>query len=153
MGYASAIMNTPVIVELSAKRVVGCVVISSMEPNLCPSAWDAFVPRMSEVDIEGECFGVARWDYPGLAEGYFAYIAAFESSMNPPEGMEAWDVPGGKYARVEVPNLESIRSTIDWFHGEWLPGSGLVKGSGPYLELYPETFPASPEFSLLFSVE
>ena len=150
--YAGGMMIDPVIVDVPARRVVGMVVISGMEPNLCPTAWDAFVPRIQEVAIEGDCLGVVRWDYPGLAEGKFAYMACFESSMEAPEGMEAWELPAGRYARVEISELESIRPTIGVFQETWLPQSGLSAGSGPYLELYPETFPESPEMSLLFSI-
>ena len=145
-------MLTPSIVDVPARRVVGMVVISPMEPNLCPTAWDQFVPRMSEVEIEGDCLGIVRWDYPGLPEGQFAYMAGFVSSMEPPAGMEAWELPAAKYAEVGVSGLDAIRSTIGAFHEEWLPTSGFSKGTAPYLELYPESFPQVPDFSLFFSV-
>ena len=143
----------PEIIELPSRRVVGIKVISPMEPNLCPTAWDAFVPHMSEVEIEGDCYGVCRWDYPGLAEGHFAYLACFESSMNPPEGMEAWELPDGMYASVEIPGLDTIRPTIGQFYDEWLPSSAFEAGEGYFSELYPETFPESPKLTLLFPVK
>ena len=93
----------PKIVDVPARRVVGMVVISPMEPNLCPTAWQAFEPRIREVAIEGVCLGFVRWDYPGLPPGHFAYMACFESSMAPvPEGMEAWELPAATYAGVGI---------------------------------------------------
>jgi predicted transcriptional regulator YdeE len=144
---------SPVLVDVPARRVVGVVVISPMEPNLCPTAWHAFEPRIREVAIEGDCLGVCWWDYPGLTEGHFAYMACFESSMVPPEGMEAWELPAARYASVEISGLEAIRPTIAEFYDAWLPQSGLSAGSAPFTELYPETFPESPKLNLLFSVE
>ena len=128
------------------------VVLSTMEPNLCPTAWDKFVPRIPEIEIGGECLGVCRWDYPGLADGQFAYMAGFVSSMEPPEGMEAWEIGGGEYAEVTIANLDSIRPTIGRFYEDWLPASGFKAGRLPYLEIYPEEFPHPETLSLCFSV-
>jgi predicted transcriptional regulator YdeE len=79
-------------------------------------------------------------------------MACFESSMVPPEGMEAWDLPASRYASVTISGLEAIRPTISAFYDEWLPQSGLSAGSAPFTERYPETFPESPELTLLFSI-
>ncbi len=143
----------PKIVDVPARRVVGVVVISPMEPNLCPTAWQAFDPRIREVAIAGDCLGVVRWDYPGLPRGQFAYMACFESSMAPPDGMEAWELPAATYAEVRISGLNAIRPAIAEFQASWLPTSGWQSGSAPYLELYPESFPASPELSLFFAIQ
>ena len=145
-------MFEPKILPRRSVRVVGMVVLSTMEPNLCPTAWDKFVPRIPEIEIGGECLGVCRWDYPGLADGQFAYMAGFVSSMEPPEGMEAWEIGGGEYAEVTIANLDSIRPTIGRFYEDWLPASGFKAGRLPYLEIYPEEFPHPETLSLCFSV-
>jgi len=142
----------PRIITRPAARVVGILVVSTMEPNLCPTAWEQFVPRMPEVEISGECLGIARWDYPGLAEGQFAYMAGFVSSMQPPTGMEAWEIDSGDYAEVTVSNLDSIRPAIGELYEKWLPTSEYVSGSLPYLEVYPEEFPHPQTLKLCFSV-
>lgn len=134
-----------------ARRVVGMVVRTADHQDI-PAMWDRFVPRMGDVAIEGECFGVARWT-ENLPDGQFAYLAGFESSGEAPDGMEVWDLPSAEYARVRVDRLDEIRPTIDRFHAEWLSTSGFKRSSAPYLEHYPEAFPQDPTLYLLFGVE
>jgi predicted transcriptional regulator YdeE len=139
------------ILSQPARRVVGMTVRTANSADV-PPLWDRFIPRMKEVPIEGECFGVARWN-ENLPDGQFAYLAGFESSQAPPEGMEAWDLPASEYARVTIGGLDEIRPTIDWFHQEWLPTSGFKRNEAPFLEHYPEEFPTIPTLHLLFSIE
>jgi len=139
-------MNVEHIVE-PKRRVVGMADRSQVSDEI-PKLWDRFVPRMQEIAISGECFGVIR----STGDGW-EYLACFESTGDAPEGMEVWDLPGGHYLRVQITSLDELRPTMHRFYAEFLPESEYEGADRPTLEHYPPSFPERPEMNLLFAVE
>lgn len=151
----------PGIKNLPAFTVVGMTRSYTMETTKeIPRLWDAFVPRMKEIDgaLGGRAFGVC--ESGGSDDGgteketsEFQYTAALEVSAfhGPvPTGMRALVVPAGDWAVFRhVGPVEEIARTYDHVYGTWLPASGWDVVGGLDFELYGEDFddenPSSPE--------
>jgi AraC family transcriptional regulator len=73
--------------------------------------------------------------------GEFDYIAGHEvsSAEKLPEGMVAFEVPGGRYA-VFATTLPAIGETFQNAYHKWLPEAGHRLTGGPDFELYDERF-------------
>ncbi|MEP2706631.1 MAG: GyrI-like domain-containing protein [Roseibium sp.] len=63
------------------------------------------------------------------------------------EGLEYFDVSGGKYAVLEHTGpYQTLNSAYEWLYGHWLPDSGLEPKDAPPLEVYindPRTTPSA----------
>ncbi len=130
------------IVERSEFTVVGLRYRGRNENNEIPQMWEAFHPRISEIKsmvTDRLAYGIsADMDQ---STGEFDYIAGFEvsSAEEVPEGMVAFEVPGGKYA-VFTTTLPKIGETFQNAYHAWLPEAGHQPTGGPEFELYDEQF-------------
>jgi AraC family transcriptional regulator len=145
------------IVERSPFTVVGLKVRSKNENNEIPQLWQVLGPRTSEIENmvdDTAAYGISANVDKETRE--FDYIAGFEvsSAEDVPEGMVAFEVPGGKYA-VFATTLPKIGETFDQAYHTWLPEAGHQPAGGPEFELYDERFdPQDPnsEFGLYIPI-
>lgn len=147
----------PKTVQKSGFTVVGLKYHGENENNEIPQMWQELGPRTGEIaHMAGEdaAYGIsANMDETGA----FDYVAGFEVSSieDVPEGMVAFQVPGGKYAVFRT-TLPKIGETFQNAHRSWLPQAGLQPTGGPEFELYDEQFnPQDPtsEFDLYIPVK
>jgi AraC family transcriptional regulator len=130
------------IVERGTVTVVGPKYHGKNENNEIPQMWQAFHPRVSEIKnmvTDRLAYGIsASMD---METGEFDYIAGFEvsSSKEVPEGMVAFEVPGGRYA-VFATTLPKIGEAFQSAFHTWLPQAGHQPSGGPEFELYDEQF-------------
>ncbi|WP_341367206.1 AraC family transcriptional regulator [Yoonia sp. BS5-3] len=70
-------------------------------------------------------------------------LPGFPDQLN---GLEYFDVVGGKYAVLEHKGpYPTLKAAYEWLYGHWLPGSGLEPRHAPALEVYiddPKTTPS-----------
>jgi AraC family transcriptional regulator len=129
-------------IQKPAFTVVGLRISTKPKSPEIPKLWDAFVPRMGELQNISEpytSYGVMTNVGDGLA--YMAGNPVSEMTELP-EGMSRWDIIETMYAVFES-TIPTLPETFDYIFGTWLPTSGYQQGSGPLLERYGETF--SPE--------
>jgi predicted transcriptional regulator YdeE/DNA-binding transcriptional MerR regulator len=142
----------PKIVSQPAFTVVGMKYRGKNENNEIPQLWQAFGPRMGEVQhkVAPEvAYGVcSTFDEQS---GEFDYVAGFEvdSTAGIPEGMVSFEVPGGKYA-IFTCTLPTIGEAYKYAFETWLPQSGHRRADRPDFELYDEKFEPSVLDSEMF---
>lgn len=150
-------METKIVVR-GAFTVVGLKYRGKNEHNEIPQLWQALGPRTGEIEHLADdtaAYGIsANMD---MASGEFDYIAGFEvsSAEDVPEGMVAFEVPGGRYAVFRT-TLPQIGETFQNAYHTWLPQAGLQPTGGPEFELYDEQFdPQDPtlEFDLYIPIK
>jgi AraC family transcriptional regulator len=148
----------PKIVSRPAFVVVGLKVRGKNENNEIPQLWQAFGPRVREIQNivdDRVAYGISvNMDE---STGEFDYVAGFEVSASEeiPEGMVRFEVPGGKYA-VSATTLPKIGETFHNAYHTWLPESGYQAAGGPELEVYDERFDSedpNSEFDLYIPVK
>ncbi len=77
--------------------------------------------------------------------GVFSYMVGIMKGpeMNVLEGLEVWEVPGGRWA-VFSTQLSNIHACFDYIMSTWIKESGVVMREGPMVERYPAGFNGQP---------
>ena len=146
------------IVERGAFTVVGLKYRGKNENNEIPQLWRVLGLRTGEIENLADntaAYGISANMDKESSE--FDYIAGFEVSSTEglPEGMVAFEVPGGRYA-VFTTTLPKIGETFHNAYDTWLPQAGHRLTSGPEFELYDDQFdPQDPdsEFDLYIPIK
>jgi AraC family transcriptional regulator len=149
-------MNTLILkvtfVTKPAFTVVGLRLRTMPKSPEIPKLWDAFVPRIGELQNISEpyvSYGVMA--SAGDALDYMAGNALSEVTELP-AGMSRWDIAETTYAVFES-TISTLPETFDTIFGTWLPTSGYKQAEGPLLERYGETFsPDNPVVSVYIPV-
>jgi AraC family transcriptional regulator len=143
----------PTFVTKPAFSVVGLRITTKPKSPEIPKLWDAFVPRMGELQNVSEpyaSYGVMT----GVSDGldYMAGNPVAEMTELP-AGMSRWDIAETTYAVFES-TIPTLPETFDYIFSSWLPSSQYKQGSGPLLERYGETFsPDNPVVSIYIPVQ
>jgi AraC family transcriptional regulator len=146
------------IIERLPFTVVGLKYRGKNEQGEIPQLWGRMGPRTGEIQNlvdDTAAYGIsANMD---METGEFDYIAGFEVSNaeGVPEGMVAFEVPGGRYA-VFSTTLPKVGETFHNAYHTWLPQARHRPGGGPEFELYDQRFdPQDPdsEFDLYVPIE
>lgn len=145
------------IVERPEFIVVGLKYRGKSEQGEIPQLWQALGPRSGEIEMVDDTAAYGISANIDQETGEFDYVAGFEvsSAEDVPEGMVAFEVPGGRYA-VFSTTLPKIGETFDQAYHTWLPQAGHQPRSGPEFELYDERFdPQDPdsEFDLYIPIK
>lgn len=157
----------PQIVEFGPYHAIGMRYVGKNANNEIPKMWEEqFIPRAGEIarpEGPSGAFGVCRC-LPGVTDGSFEYIAAFQASEDAsvPEGMVAVEVPKGLYAAFEVPSLAQIgqawHAAPCWFEksekweGRCGPG-GCECDEYPCFEYYPPDFDGAGKLYIYMPVK
>lgn len=143
----------PTFITKPAFSVVGLRISTKPKSPEIPKLWDAFVPRMGELQNVSEpyaSYGVMTSVGDGL--DYMAGNPVSEV-IELHAGMNRWDIAETIYAVFES-TLPTLPETFDYIFGTWLPASEYKQGSGPLLERYGETFsPENPVVDIYIPVE
>jgi predicted transcriptional regulator YdeE len=122
-----------------------------------PSFWARLQSRIPEITNScGPAMGVVSRS--GKA-GCVSYAACIQVSdpKKVPEGLDIIALPAGDYAEfVHEGPVSDLFRTCDHIYRSWFPGSGLLMGDGPMVEIYPENFRGhepNPRIRLLVSVK
>ncbi|MEN0068206.1 MAG: AraC family transcriptional regulator [Myxococcota bacterium] len=154
------VTREPEIVHREAMAVVGMQTsffgVDSDKNNLAeriPALWDAFTPRMDE--LEG-----TRTEYYGLIScephsERLTYLACGDLGGPPPADMVVDTVPSGTWAVFEHRGPpEQLDHTVNYVYSAWLMGSKTWRHTyGPDLEIYgPDWAPESPQSVMHYAV-
>jgi predicted transcriptional regulator YdeE len=129
------------ILDVNAFTAVGMKYRGKNANNEIPKWWDVFIPRAGEIKHRTAiAYGIMGNYDP--ATGEFDYLAAFgvERVEDIPQGMERWDVPGGKYAAFPC-TLATLHETFNSINnGNWQAETGTQRDMRLEFELYPAEF-------------
>jgi AraC family transcriptional regulator len=116
-----------------------------------PALWNAFLPRIGELDRVAPkvAYGVIRMPPQGDELEYLAAFEVPESAPIPP-GMVVREVPGARYARFAHRGpLARLDQTLNYIYSSWLLTSSMRHTGGCDLEIYDERFLPNSESSLI----
>ena len=122
-----------------------------------PELWSRLQSSIPEIkNICGPAMGVVSGSAKSGCVNYAACVQVADTNSLP-ENLDIITVPAGDYAEFvhEGPVSELFR-TCDNIYRSWFPGSGLLMGEGPMVEVYPENFRGdepNPRIRLLVSVK
>lgn len=111
-----------------------------------PPLWGQFDDKLGGlVDLSPSplTFGICR----DMDEsGAFSYMVGIMkgSEMNVLDGLEVWEIPGGRWAVFSTP-LSTIHACNQFIWGTWVKESGAVLRDGPSVERYPAGFEGGPD--------
>jgi AraC family transcriptional regulator len=133
--------------------VVGLRITTKPKSPEIPKLWDAFVPRIGELQNVSEPY--ASYGVMASTENGLDYMAGnpVNDATDLPEGMSAWDISENTYAVFES-TVSTLPKTFDYIFGIWLPNSEYKQGPGPLLERYGENFsPENPVVDIYIPVQ
>ena len=122
-----------------------------------PELWSRLQSSIPEIkNICGPAMGVVSGSAKSGCINYAACVQVADTNSLP-KNLDIITVPAGDYAEFvhEGPVSELFR-TCDHIYRSWFPGSGLLMGEGPMVEVYPENFRGdepNPRIRLLVSVK
>lgn len=122
-----------------------------------PELWSRLQSSIPEIkNICGPAMGVVSGSAKSGCVNYAACVQVADTNSLP-KNLDIITVPAGDYAEFvhEGPVSELFR-TCDNIYRSWFPGSGLLMGEGPMVEVYPENFRGdepNPRIRLLVSVK
>lgn len=122
-----------------------------------PELWSRLQSSIPEIkNICGPAMGVVSGSAKSGCINYAACVQVADTNSLP-KNLDIITVPAGDYAEFvhEGPVSELFR-TCDNIYRSWFPGSGLLMGEGPMVEVYPENFRGdepNPRIRLLVSVK
>ncbi len=159
-NLAAGVSREPEVERLTSRHMVGLTTtffgVDSERNNLgerLPPLWDAFMPRVEEVEaaISGVCYGVVR--ETGSDDARLQYTAAIEVNEAPtrlPKAMVHVEIPAATYAWfVHVGEPERIDQTVNYIYGSWFMRSGRRHTYGPDIEVYDGRWAPGSEASVM----
>lgn len=153
-------MQTPKIIEIPAKVLVGMSTIHSLVNRRTKELWSSFMPRRGEIQnrvdenlysVQVYAPGFQMQDFRPTTE--FRTWAAVELPQNAsiPNGMDTILLPGGLYAVfIHKGAVDSFHETASYIFETWIPQSGYQVDDRPHFEILGELYlgpmnPASQE--------
>lgn len=134
--------------ELSAKKLIGLHVTTSIAQNHTGLLWQTFMPR------RGEIAGVLSADLFSLQVYPAGYFLEFDATREftkwallqvdhnaiAPAGMEEYYLPGGLYAVFSYKGSSTDTTIFNYIFSEWLPASNYVLDDRPHFEVLGEKY-------------
>jgi AraC family transcriptional regulator len=117
-----------------------------------PALWDAFLPRIGELDRPelGVAYGVVRPTSERSDELEYLAAAEVHSRAALPAGMVLLDLPATRYAKfVHRGPIEQLDRTLNYVYSSWLLTSAMRHTGGFDLELYDARYVPDSEESLI----
>jgi len=135
----------PKIVEIKSKKLVGAKIINSISDDKTGILWQSFMPKRHEIKNRTHSGYFSIQIYPNLIdlssfteETEYEKWAAVEVTEygELPEGLETFDLPGGKYAIFIHHGLaKEFPKTWRYIYESWLPGSDYHLDKRPHFEI------------------
>ncbi len=139
-------MIEPEFLEIMPKKLVGINLEMSLAENKTQKLWQTFMSRLSEVKnrVGGDFFSLQVFP-----ENHFrnfnptnkftkwalAEVSGFD---NVPNGMEPFELVGGKYAVFHHKGMDM--SIFQYIYGEWIHQSGYSLDNRPHFEVLGEKY-------------
>lgn len=145
------------IINIDKFKAVGITYFGSNSNGEIPAMWQVFNKRYMEIKYKSKsmlCYGICD-DMPD-AEGRFHYTACAEvdSFQDIPEGMDAKEVPEGKYVVYTFSGpLKDLGEFYDNIFTKWMPSSGYEIDCRPQFELYDNRYMDNGEFDLYMPIK
>lgn len=148
------VKQTPEIVELAEKKLVGVSLNMTRAQDQTPILWRSFMPRRAEVPNRSSSDFISMQVYPGgpaqVADPTAQFtkwaVVEVESFESVPEGMQTYTLTGGRYAVFQHNGPATDLSTIMYIFGEWLPNSEYQLDDREHFEVLGEDYrPMDPQ--------
>jgi AraC family transcriptional regulator len=144
----ATMLNTPRIVLISSKKLVGKRLAMSLVNNLSGMLWGSFMPIRKTISNAVGTDLYSLQNYPARYFEKFDATRSFEKWAltevsdhdNIPEGMQAFVLPGGMYAVFEHVSSDGAFATFKFIFEEWLPKSNYSLGDRPHFEVLGEEY-------------
>jgi len=138
-------MNTPEIIKLTAKKLIGIGIQTSLAENSTLALWQKFKPLVHEVknrentnfysiQIYENDFDMRKFTLKTTFEKWAAVeVQNFE---NIPEKLKEFNLSGGKYAVfIHKGRPEEFHKTAKFIYQEWIPNSNYKLDNRPHFEI------------------
>jgi len=159
--FIHRITMNPTIQNLPSRTVVGIgakfISVLSPEANnfiVIPGLWQQYGPRQHEIGSRkneaaiGAVYCLDQIENEPANQCFYFACAEVTDATTVPEGMEAREIPAGKYAVfTHKGKIENIGHTMGYIYGSWLPRSEHELRDAPELEIYGEKFDADSDDS------
>ena len=125
-------MESPEIVTLDAKQLVGVHRRMSLASDATPQMWQSFMPRRQEISRRVNDVYISMRCYDSLGDEMFLPQTEFEKWAavevhdcdEIPPGMEAYTLSGGLYAMfLHRGPARTFPQTMQYIFASWLPAS------------------------------
>jgi len=145
-------MQTPDIIQLSERKLVGMRIQTSLAANQTFALWRQFKPRVNTIQhrANSNFYSIERYD-ADIDFKHFSPTTLFEKWAavevtqfeNIPEEMEPLLIPNGTYAVfIHHGPAHTYPQTAQYIFGTWLPHSNYELDHRPHLEIMtPEYLP------------
>lgn len=139
-------IDSPSLVELLPKKLLGKHVIMSMAEDKTGLLWASFMPHRKQIQHQ---IGQDLYSLQVFPEGYFnAFnpmtnyekwaLVEVEHHDSIPENMEAFSLPGGQYAVFYHKGMDT--AIFQYIYSTWLPASGYALDDRPHFEVLGEKY-------------
>jgi AraC family transcriptional regulator len=134
----------PKIVDIHPKKLVGAKIINSLAEDKTGVLWQQFMPKRKMIKnrVNSDYWSVQNYmnfDPASFTEEtQFEKWAAVEVSEYEelPDGLETFDLPGGKYAVFIFHGLASeYHKALRYIYESWLPSSNHELDDRPHFEI------------------
>lgn len=146
-------------VECKAVRVIGVKIMTSMDNAFkdCSQLWGDFMPRMPEVQLDGEMRSYGVSVMTGGAGGEFEYWAALPvaAAAPIPAGMFEMTLPAGLYAECWITGLDKLSDCFNYIYSAWLPANTEyeMEATHPSYELYLSDYEKTGRIGIYFPIK
>jgi len=133
----------PKIQTLQSKKLVGLSLNMSLVNDLTGQLWGRFGPRIKAITNRIGDDKISMQVYPPNYYAQFSPTTKFEkwatvevsSYDNLPEGLQTFDLQGGRYAVFDYKGSSADPSIFQYIFSEWLPKSDYMVDDRPHFEV------------------
>ncbi len=146
-------------VDCKAVRVVGVKTTATMEGALkeCSKLWGDFMPRMPEIQLDGEMRSYGVSVMIGSDTDKFEYWAALPVAADAPvpAGMVDMTLPAGLYAECWITGLDKLTDCFNYIYSTWLPAHTEyeMEAANPGYELYLSDYEKTGRIGIYFPIK
>jgi AraC family transcriptional regulator len=139
-------MMEPEIRIISSKKLVGKRMCMSLAEDKTHLLWKSFMPLRNQIVNKVNPDLISLQNYPANYFVSFDPGVEFEKWAlvevgdfdHVPEGMESYNLPGGKYAVFHYKGIDE--SVFRFIYREWIPKSGYILDGRPHFEVLGEKY-------------
>ena len=136
-------MQTPKIVQLENKTLVGMCQKMSLSHQLTGELWRQFMPLRKEIENKVSDDFYSLQEYPADYFHQFDVHREFvkwalievNGTVNVPQNMEIYHLEGGEYAVFTYKGLSTDTSIFQYIYNKWIPNSEYELDDRPHFEV------------------
>ncbi len=143
-------MNTPKIIKLTAKKLIGIGIQTSLAENSTLALWQQFKPQIKDVknrvntdfysiQIYEDDVDLRKFTPKTIFEKWAA--TEVENFENTPDGLAKFNLSGGLYAVfIHKGKPEEFHNTAAYIYGKWVPNSKYELDNRPHFEVMAKNY-------------